>query len=92
MSTLFQNFTGAADPVASKPRAPRPRRRAEDPAIQDIVDDPHQILLMRGNVSIKSPMECHSAWSDLAWKSAEMATNGATNEMKIQGVKALLMM
>jgi hypothetical protein len=63
-----------------------------DPAIQDILDDPRQIRLMRGNVSIQAPMECHSAWSDLAWKSAAMATDGATNEIRIQGVKVLLMM
>jgi len=93
MSTLFNSLTEEPLPAVPKPRAPRARRRAEDhQAIQDIVDDQRQILLMRGNVAIQSPMECHSAWSDLAWKSAKMAADGETNEIKTQGVKILLAM
>lgn len=92
MNTLFQSLTGDPMPAPAKPLSSRTRRRPDDPAIQDIVDDPRQIMLMRSNVVIKAPSECHSAWSNLAWKSAAMATDGATKKIKTQGVKILLMM
>jgi hypothetical protein len=93
MSTLFQSLTESSTEPAKRRAAPRPRRqRAGEITIDEILEDPRQIEQMRSYVSMQVPMECHSAWSDLSWKAAAMASEGATIAIKRQGVQTLLLM
>jgi hypothetical protein len=92
MSTLFQSLTESPAETEKHRAVPRPRRRAGETTLDEILEDPRQIDQMRSYVSMQAPMECHSAWSDLSWKAAAMASEGATIAIKRQGVQTLLLM
>lgn len=93
MSTLFETLASPPDtaPAPAK-RAPRAKRQ-RDTDLDDILDDPKSIELMKADVlKIKGTMERHSAWSELAFQAAQRARTGESIQVKRQGLQVLLMM